>query len=352
MPRENLNNLVVSPDDFVGDFYRGQERLDVFLWHLDHYRPGMNQHDLSELRKSEFPEIDRRRASSDAELWLTRRYPKGVLAAIRMHIEGVFPGMDGYNYNPQAGSPFDYEQIEAFGVDNKYFEFLNLLTTLVYWIGENGNYQVTTAKCCAVDVRQPESLDGIICKVIEKLDSLEWTTGRPDNGRNHCRGYLKSDISRIIALLNGGNGNKQKRKTLFPRPVMAALETLRMTASGERTGAVRAEHFEMAKKILRDFIIVLMLGRHRVVDNYQAATLVSHKCRETNTAQGVVMRSIVNAADFGSLSPHLRYHPVISNGQGVTSHSQFLFLRTAKRSDLDCLHDEFAGRVDQILSSI
>ncbi|MDA1060745.1 MAG: hypothetical protein O3B47_03050 [bacterium] len=250
--KQTLSVWEVNPEDIVMDYHDAMSRYSHYAeiaWRVNAgMPPGAVARDMGFAPGS----MEYTRIAKDVPLWRREeRLPRGVRAIMRLHLDGVFPGLSDYEYSPDGENIFDVNMIDAFDCNNPKFRALSFLASMQYWTGSlSQQTQVdreNTTKVSRIDKGDIETMQDVVLELIEALDC--------DFSNYPTHIQLASYVSRVINQLGLPLGQRSKADISIPEHIKAALNTL--------DGECSREHTYIALNAIQDFILIFLSTRCR-----------------------------------------------------------------------------------------
>jgi len=350
-----INDLSVSPRDFVADYHGAEKRYNRHIDFLEKTAQGMTPAEhaksLGFTRGGDPSEYCT--ASTQLREWQNKKqYSCGIRGLIKLLDLGIFQAQEGYNYDHENKEDhFDPERLKPLDIDNHNFELLSLMTSLGYWTGGNQKSRKSpnsTAKAATMIHRNMsnDKATELIKNFIRELELKGWCSSLDSTkySRGKRNGLINGEISRLLSFFNEA-GNKTTRETAFPKVVELALETLEGTRDRRESSAERIA----AYNILRDFVVTFMLVRGRYADSLgHVGSLVAHKEKDIASERGDKFQKILQMSDCSNLMPQSKLIPTKKDKNSWAS--IFLF-RSMRPYHMERFRNEMEGRINDLLGN-
>jgi hypothetical protein len=356
---DGIDKLIITPDDIGLTFIDGRRHLEK---HRALYEALINQ-GLSPAEyaksfgytRSGNPE-EYEQEYRKAKYWLETGYPRVINGLIRLHVLGILEGKGDYEYDPEnrVDQHFNVDLLDNFSSRNKYFEFIAMLVSAMYWSGtlastykEYSNANSVEAEMIFCDL-DPESI-AVIRQIFDKVVELDWKQPKPKlKAQPQELGIsFRSCISRLLMLLGGYVHRKSTQKICVPDLIKAAFQTLH---NSKLTRPQKCE--DLASNILRDFVAMcfVLKGYRRNKRRYRL-DLLSQRDRDIAFQQAETFMQIVEMVGLNGLNPRLTSCSATTNtSEGPVP--AYYHRITVNSKDVQRLRYEMQGRVSQIISSI
>lgn len=358
MPPETLATFQVTPDDVAATF-RGTQTSDIWEryqraidWHRRNLSiPNAAAEEGIFCTRSD-PEAYNayRRFADQFRRWLPAErggsgdIPFSARAVIDLHELGIFPGKDGYEYEPEEGLWVDH--LEPFTAQNPCFLAISMLSHLRFLEGSLNVKEPDRATTQTGYFSSKNMKDPALLSFVQAVTECPDHQVSPDKRFT----YIDALQGRFMQLLGNVIGHHGDTNLLATRPLRAALETLKKPKS-------TPQDITLAERILSDFGLAFFgLEKARVQPRYvhQArGQILGLLNREHAVERAELFVEIMEKAEIGTsrVNSFGPYKKATSRGEVHYSVINFTFDGPAQ-IELDLLKQAFFARIEELTSEL
>lgn len=361
---EELEDFVVTPDEYASGFYNGSQNMADYLQFLNYLRETEDPsgrcgsafaNSLGYHRRGPKTNSDYELVRKKCDSYINGASPFPIQSLSSLNSLGIFQGDASVPIDCKAGRTtlFDPSKLKPFDSSSPYFDlicFLNSVMTyagtLSHKLGSNSNRTTTTP----VLLEHNERRSWLRECLVSKLNEIGWLT--PSSSSDDKKLTLKSEIWRLMRFLNYPKDGEHFSKLNFKRHL--GLPSIMENAYNTLAESPQTSQGRLALMVLTDFVYLAFAIRGRYINdasrkNRLQCILPSCYERDISIIQAEEFLKIMRAVDFPELRINMRpvRHDAVSP---ITSWSNIIYFY-----DLSMIYncrEYVTERIDNIFSMI